>query len=132
MKNKMKKLKSLALVAVLFFVTGTLAAQNAKTATLNIKVSSQCSMCKENIERALAFEKGVTKSNVDLEKDEVEVTYKPGKTTPEAIKKAISLAGYDADEVKADAKAYTRLSDCCKKPEDRIDHSGHDHSKHPH
>lgn len=101
---------------------------NSKLAEITIKVSSQCSMCKENIERTLAFEKGVTKSSVDLEKNTVLVSYKPSKTTPEAIKKAITLAGYDADEMPADAKAYSKLSDCCKKPEDREhDHAGHDH-----
>lgn len=129
----MKNTKSLALILGLFFTFGSVVAQNSKSETINIKVSSQCEMCKETIEKALAFEKGVTKSNVDLEKDEVEVTYKPNRTTPETIKKAISLAGYDADEVAADPKAYKKLADCCKKPEDREhDHSGHDHSKNPH
>lgn len=101
---------------------------NAKTAELTVKVSSQCSMCKENIEKTLAFEKGVSKSNVDLETNTVHIVYKPSKTTPEAIKKAITLTGYDADEMPADPKAYSKLSDCCKKPEDRVqDHSGHSH-----
>lgn len=130
--DKMKNIKNLALILGLFFTIGSVAAQKSKSETINIKVSSQCSMCKENIERALAFEKGVSKSNVDLEKNEVAVTYKPNKTSPEAIKKAISLSGYDADDVAADPKAYKKLADCCKKPEDREDHSGHDHSKHPH
>lgn len=116
----MKNLKIIAAAFVMLFITGSITAQTAKTSEVDIKVSSQCSMCKETIEGTLAFEKGVTKSNLDLETHTIKVTYKVGKTTPEAIKKAISFAGYDADEVAADPKAYSKLSDCCKKPEDRI------------
>ncbi len=124
----MKNLKRAFTAFCLLFITGGLAAQNAKTTEIDIKVSSQCSMCKETIEKTLAFEKGVVKSNLDLETHVVKVTYKTGKTTPEAIRKAISLAGYDADDVAADPKAYAKLSDCCKKPEDRVnEHSGHQH-----
>lgn len=115
-------------LAVLFFLSGSLLAQDAKKSEVSIKVSSQCSMCKERIEKALAFEKGIINSNLDLETHTIKVTYKPSKTTPEAIRTAISLTGYDADEVAADAKAYAKLPDCCKKVEDREDpHAGHDH-----
>lgn len=124
----MRNLKRIATAFVMLFITGSLTAQTAKTNEVDIKVSSQCSMCKETIERTLAFEKGVTKSNLDLETHTVKVTYKVGKTTPDAIKKAISFAGYDADEIVADPKAYSKLSDCCKKPEDRINKNAeHEH-----
>mgnify|MGYP001021150514 FL=1 len=124
----MKNLKRALTAFFLLIITGGLAAQNAKTTEIDIKVSSQCSMCKETIEKTLAFEKGIVKSNLDIETHVVKVTYKTGKTTPEAIRKAISLAGYDADDVAADPKAYAKLSDCCKKPEDRVNgHSGHQH-----
>lgn len=117
----MRNIQSLLIAVVLMFVaSGNLIAQTAKTSEVDIKVSSQCSMCKETIERALAFEKGVVKSNLDLETHTVKVTYKNGKTDVDKIRKAISLAGYDADDVPADAKAYAKLSDCCKKPDDRI------------
>lgn len=124
----MKNLKRALTAFLLLLITGGLAAQNAKTTEIDIKVSSQCSMCKETIEKTLAFEKGIVKSNLDIETHVVKVTYKTGKTTPEAIRKAISLAGYDADDVAADPKAYAKLSDCCKKPEDRVNgQSGHQH-----
>ena len=124
----MKKVKLIMAVVFAALMFGGVNAQTPKSVEIEIKVSSQCSMCKETIEMTLAFEKGVTKSNVDLDKDVVVVTYKPGKTTPEKIRTAISKAGYDADDVPADAKAYANLPDCCKKPADReSDHSGHDH-----
>lgn len=124
----MKNLKNFAVALMMVLFTGGLSAQNDKSAEIDIKVSSQCSMCKETIERTLAFEKGISKSVVDLETNTVKVTYKPKKTTPDAIKKAISMAGYDADDVAANEKAYAKLPDCCKKPADReFDHSGHSH-----
>ncbi len=124
----MKTLKIIMLAMIASFTLTSVHAQSAKTDVIKIKVSSQCNECKETIEKALAFEKGITKSNVDLETNTVEVTYKTNKTTPDNIRKAISDAGYDADDVAANPKSYENLSDCCKKPEDRkFDHSGHKH-----
>jgi periplasmic mercuric ion binding protein len=117
----MKNIQSLLIAVILMvFGAGNVIGQTSKTSEVDIKVSSQCSMCKETIERALAFEKGVVKSNLDLETHTVKVTYKNGKTDADQIRKAISLAGYDADDVPADPKSYAKLSDCCKKPDDRI------------
>jgi len=117
--TSMKNLKNFAAILMLLFIAGSISAQTAKTKEISIKVSSQCNKCKETIEKTLAFEKGIVKSEVDIETSTVKVTYKPSKTTPEAIRKAISMAGYDADNIAADPKAYSRLSDCCKKPADR-------------
>ncbi|KAF0197840.1 MAG: Heavy metal transport/detoxification protein [Bacteroidetes bacterium] len=123
----MKKYK-IILTAFFALVICSLNAQTPKTVDLEIKTSAQCGMCKETIEKAMAFEKGVVKSELVVETKILKVTYRPAKTTPEAIRRAVSEAGYDADEVKADPTAYKNLSDCCKKPEDRqSDHSGHNH-----
>lgn len=91
----------------------------SKADTVWIKTSAQCEMCKETIEKALAYERGVITSELDLKTKEVKVVFNPLKITPEKIRKAISLAGYDADNVPADTKAYQRLPRCCKKPQDR-------------
>lgn len=124
----MKKLRMLLAVAIAALMAVNVQAQNPKNAEVKIKVSSQCNECKETIERTLAFEKGVVKSDLDLETNVVTVVYKTARTAPDKIRTAISNAGYDADDVPADVKAYKNLSDCCKKPEDReSDHSGHGH-----
>lgn len=115
----MKKVSLFLMAVAVVLVSGTLAAQTPKTAEIKIKTSAQCSMCKETIEKAMAFEKGVVKADLDVETKVLTVTYKPSKTTPETIRKAVSAVGYDADEVAADPKAYQNLSNCCKKPEDR-------------
>ena len=124
----MKNIKLIFALFLMLLISFTVSAQEPKTNEIDIKVSSQCNICKESIEQAMAFEKGVVKSNVDLETHTVKVTYKSSRTSPEKIRAAIAAIGYDADDVKADEKAYNNLKDCCKKPEDReFDHSGHDH-----
>ena len=63
--------------------------KDGKLQVLKIKTSSQCNDCKERIEEALAFEKGVKKSELDVETHIVTVSYKKGKTTPEKIREAM-------------------------------------------
>ena len=72
-------------------------------------------MRKETIERYMAFEKGVKQATVNLEDKTVTVKYSPKKTNPEKIRKAVTMSGYDADDLPADPKAYEKLSPCCKK-----------------
>ena len=124
----MKTLKIMLLVIITGLTMTSVSAQTEKIAKINIKVSSQCNECKETIEKALAFEKGIKSASVDLETNTVKVTYRTAKTSPGNIRKAISEAGYDADDIAANPKSYENLSDCCKKPDDRkFDHSGHKH-----
>ncbi|HEY6160680.1 MAG TPA: heavy metal-associated domain-containing protein [Bacteroidia bacterium] len=87
--------------------------------TVKIKTSAQCETCKANIEKALSFTKGVKSANLDVDTKVVTVEYDPSKTTIDKIRIAISKAGYDADDVKADPKAYSKLKECCKKPEEK-------------
>ena len=109
-------------LSVLLLTSATTA--EPKVNTIKIKTSSQCNDCKERIEEALAFERGVKSSDLEVETQIVTVTYKTAKTTPEKIRKAISKVGYDADDVPADEKAYKKLPACCKKPDDP-DHRSH-------
>jgi periplasmic mercuric ion binding protein len=115
----MKTIKKLTLsgfIAIIMILTvKTGIAQDTGTAEIKIKTSAICDMCKETIENHLAFEKGVKKSVLDVKTKIITVTYNPEKTTPEKIRLAISKSGYDADDVMADAKAYKKLDDCCKK-----------------
>lgn len=83
--------------------------------TIEIKTSSQCDMCKETIEKKMAFEKGVKSAVLNVETSILTVVYNPKKTNPDLIKKAVTMSGYDADEMPADPKSYDNLHDCCKK-----------------
>ena len=85
------------------------------TATIKIKTSATCDMCKETIEKFVAFEKGVKKITVDVDSKMATVIYNPKKTTPEKIRLAISNSGYDADDVPANKKAFDKFDACCKK-----------------
>ena len=99
-------------------ITGTFAQTNKevkKTETIEVKTSAVCGMCKSTIEKSLSKEAGVTKSKLDVKTKVISVSYDPAKTSPEKIKKAITLSGYDADNMPADSVAYSKLHDCCKK-----------------
>jgi periplasmic mercuric ion binding protein len=117
----MKRIKILSLILLSVFFGKAVFAQenNKKEDVIKIQTSAQCEMCKEAIEKALAYESGVISSDLDLETKIVTVKYKPKKTNPDKIRLAISKAGYDADNIAADQKAYKELPNCCKKRKDR-------------
>ncbi len=110
----MKKLL-LSLLVFLFSITLQAQDKSKKLETITIKTSAVCDMCKNTLEKNMAYEKGVKKADLNVESKVFTITYNPQKTTPEKIKKAINNAGYDADESPADPKAYENLHACCKK-----------------
>jgi periplasmic mercuric ion binding protein len=83
--------------------------------TVKIKTSAICEMCKERIEKNLALTKGVAKSDLNLDDKVITVEFDAAKIDAAGIKKVISESGYDADDVKAVAKDYAKLPNCCKK-----------------
>jgi mercuric ion binding protein len=85
------------------------------TEMVQFKTSAVCDMCKSRLEKSLAYEKGVQAASLDVPSKVLTVSYNPAKTTPEALRAAVQKTGYDADAVTADARAYDRLPDCCKK-----------------
>ena len=88
----------------------------SQTDTIRIRTSAQCETCKKTIESDLSFERGVKKTDLNLDNKILTVVYNPDKTDPRKIRIAVTKSGYDADTLKADPKAYKRLPDCCKKP----------------
>jgi copper chaperone CopZ len=92
---------------------------------VQIATSAQCGMCKATIEKELAFTKGVTFVDLNVDTKVATVRYKEQKTNVAAIRKAIAGAGYDADEVPAVEKAYDKLPACCKKGGHDNDHGHH-------
>lgn len=110
----MKKIASI--VAGIVFLAGTAFAGGGTKEETTIKTSAQCGMCKVRIEKAVKKVKGVTSVDLDVKTKLVKVSYIKEKTSAEKIREAISNTGYDADEVKANEKAYEKLHGCCKKP----------------
>ncbi|AXY74938.1 copper chaperone [Paraflavitalea soli] len=114
----MKKLFLLA-VAITGILTTGFGQVKKGVQTVAIKTPTvQCESCKKRIEEFLKREDGVQKVNVDYKKKVTKVTFVAERTNVENIKAGIANAGYDADDVTADAEAYKKLPKCCKKPED--------------
>src|SRR5688572_799296 len=111
----MKALKVLFTAFTLLFFGMNAQAQGKKTETIKIKTSAVCDMCKTTIEKGIAYEKGVQNVNLDVASQMLTVSYRADKTNVETLRQAVTKLGYDADEAAADAKAYNRLDDCCKK-----------------
>jgi mercuric ion binding protein len=109
--NIIKKIST----ALLLFISVFSFSVSAQTAEIKIKTSAQCDECKERIEKALAFEKGIKSATVNTEDKMVTVVYYNKRTTPEKIRVAIANIGYDADEVPAKKETYDKLPKCCKK-----------------
>ena len=105
----MKNILTAALILI-----GVSAAAQKHNDTLLVKSTTICDMCEKTIETELIYEKGVQKVAVNLEDATVEVVYDSRKTTPAAIRAAISKLGYMADDVPADEAAWNKLPACCK------------------
>jgi periplasmic mercuric ion binding protein len=89
--------------------------KNPKSAQVQIKTSAVCGMCKATLEKAMAYEKGVQTSELDVASQMLTILFRPDKTSVEKLRLAVSRTGYDADSVEADPRAYQRLDECCKK-----------------
>jgi copper chaperone CopZ len=93
---------------------------DANTEHTMIKLPTmQCKICKKNIENAVKKVPGVISVNVDVEDKIAHINYDKSKTDLSKIELAITMAGYDANDKKADPSAYENLDDCCKLPKDR-------------
>ncbi|MEJ8755819.1 heavy-metal-associated domain-containing protein [Pontibacter sp. H259] len=113
----MNKLKVLMLSMVLSLVSMATQAQtqNGGPQTIKIKTSAVCDMCKNTLEKAMAYEKGVKSSSLDVDSKILTVVFDNRKTDADKLKKAVTEAGYDADKLPAQERAYNKLDDCCKK-----------------
>ena len=110
----MKTVKSIAIITMMTFLFASFAnAQGLQY--VKIKTSAVSDLCKDKIEKGLAYEKGVKDVDLDLETKVVTVQYSEKKTNYDKLVKVINELGYDADDTKADAKAYSELPDECKK-----------------
>ncbi len=117
MKNKLI-LTLVIMITVLGITFGQSKSRNLKVV---IKTNIYCSHCKEcescggRLTAGFAKIKGVKKYDLDDKKMNISVTFEPALVNIMTIKKAISMMGFDADEIKADPIAYDNLDGCCKK-----------------
>lgn len=105
------------LILWLCVFTGTVSvAQNGekKITTVSVQTTAECGDCKERLENMLNYTKGVKYAELDLESKKVTVKFDTSKISLLEIKTKIAALGYDADDVKADEKAFKALPECCK------------------
>jgi periplasmic mercuric ion binding protein len=107
-------MKKIILIASLFISCVTLGQKKQTVDTVYIKTSALCGDCKDRIETALNFEKGVKFAELNLETKVATCVYKPTKVTLAQLRLALVRAGYDADEMKADPEAVKLLPKCCQ------------------
>ncbi|MEN9281119.1 MAG: hypothetical protein RL594_54 [Bacteroidota bacterium] len=100
----------LLVIATLLLPLTLLAAEQKVT----LKVAGNCGSCKKRIVKAAESIDGVSDAAWDKKTKTFTAVYDDAKATPEAIKKAIAAAGYDAEDVKGNDEAYSKLPDCCR------------------
>jgi len=106
---------TIAVMVIAFYANSY--SQKSGDDTTIIKVTSmQCGSCKKNITKALKKLDGVKDVDVNLDTKEAKVTYDNAIVNLTQLESAITAAGYDANDKKADETAYDKLDACCKKP----------------
>lgn len=104
----MKSLKMLIMAAlILLSVSG-----NAQTKTDTIKVSGECGMCKNRIQKALKID-GIASAAWDTETKLLVVAYDVSKISNDDIQNKIAAVGHDTEKYTTDYKVYEKLPGCC-------------------
>lgn len=88
-----------------------ISADNQKT--VSFEVSGNCEMCKDRIEKVAKSVVGVGSASWNIPDKLLTVKFSEGKTSKEAIQKAIAMAGHDTGKFKASDAAYKALPECC-------------------
>jgi periplasmic mercuric ion binding protein len=113
-------MKTILFIACLLAASFTMAQKSPGKQTITIKTPNTCDHCKVcetcggKLEGQLGLAKGVQSVTYNEADQTTTVVYWTKKTTPEKIRKEISLLGFDADEVKADPDGYKERDGCCK------------------
>src|SRR6266849_2616630 len=83
--------------------------------TVTVKAGTMvCGKCAKTISKAVYAVEGVKDVNVDVDKKIVEVKFVPLQTNLAMVERAITDAGYDANDKTRNAEAYQKLDECCK------------------
>ena len=112
MIKKIKPIVVVLLIFVLTVFTNEVSAQ--KSNTIEFYTSAQCGMCKETIEGAMNYERGVQFVELNMENMFLTVKYKTKVHTESTIKNIVAKLGYSAGDVKANEKAMNELPKCCQ------------------
>lgn len=116
MKTLLKFL--LLFFGMIAFSNTTFAQKTIQTAVIKTVIHCDhckaCETCGEKFNKILLREKGVQMVELDEKEMTIKVVFNSKKTNLDNVKTAITKLGYDADDLKADRKAYEGLDNCCK------------------
>ena len=112
MNNKLRTGITIILMTLFMLLSNELSAQKSKT--IEFHTSAQCGMCKNAIEGAMNFERGIQFVELNLDNMFLTVKYKTKIHTEKSVKKLVAELGYSAGEVKANEKAMNQLPKCCQ------------------
>ena len=90
-------------------------AKDIKTVVVTTQPQMHCESCEKKITGNLRFEKGVKQIECNIEGQRVTVTYDAEKTKPETLINAFGKFGYQATEVKDEAKTQEKEAEKTKK-----------------
>jgi mercuric ion binding protein len=111
----MKYLVALAFLSIMTFSFGQIGdVANKKHMTSTLTVYGKCGMCKDKIEETLAYTRGVSSGEWNVETKVLTVNYNSKKTDLAKIKQALADMGYDSETHRATEEAYNNLHACCK------------------
>jgi len=80
---------------------------------VTFRVSGNCEMCKDRIEKAALSVKGVSVAVWDMNTKKISVDFDKSITDQESIEKAIADVGHDTELFRADDSVYKALPACC-------------------
>ncbi len=109
----MKLISKLLVAITLLLSITTTNAQIKNAITQTVKISGNCGMCKEKIEKAGNLKK-IAKVDWNKETNMATLTYDAKKTNQDEILKRIALAGYDSEKFLAPDTVYNNLHGCCQ------------------
>ena len=109
----MKNLSSILCPIIILTVAASCGDAVKAEITLN---TIQCGMCIKKINDSLNDLDGIVKVDVSMEKKVGYVSYNATVLDLDTIENAISSVGYDANNKKANIKAYNKLDACCRVP----------------
>jgi len=82
--------------------------------TASLQVQGLCEMCRERIEKTAKAIFGVSSAIWDGNTKLLSLKYNDGKTSSDAVAKALARVGHDTEQYKAPDEVYNALPDCCK------------------
>ena len=113
MKTITSKYLSAVIAAAVMLVISVQAYAGDENTEISVN-SIVCGMCVKKVEKTLKKVEGVKEVKVDLDEKKAYVTFDNSLTDISKLEDAITAAGYDANEKKADPEAYEKLHGCCK------------------